>query len=64
MNPADGLKDMPLSRLKDFKSGKRQVIVENGQEFIYLPISEYCSLHTRLAEKDRAIEKLKKKSKR
>ena len=62
MNPSDGLKDMPLSLLKDFQSGKRQVIVENGQEFIYLLISEYCSLHTRLAEKDRAIKKLKKKS--
>ena len=30
MNPSDGLKDMPLSRLKDFQSGKRQVIVENS----------------------------------
>jgi hypothetical protein len=34
MNPIDGLKDMPLSLLKDFQSGKRQVIVENGQEFL------------------------------
>jgi hypothetical protein len=64
MNPADGLRDMPISMLKEFQSGKRQVIVENGQEFLYVLASEYCALHTRLAEKDRAISKLKSRSKR
>jgi hypothetical protein len=64
MNPIDGLKSMSHSMLKDFQSGKRQIIQDNGQEFLMILASEYCALHLRLAEKDRAIEKLKKKAKR
>ena len=64
MNPVDGLKDMSLGMLKDFQTGKRQVIMENGQEFISILVSEFCTLHTRLAEKDRQIEKLKQKRRR
>jgi hypothetical protein len=64
MNPAEGLKDMSLGLLKEFQSGRRQVIVENGQEFLMILAAEYCNLHTRLREKDREIEKLKKKAKR
>ena len=64
MNPIDGLKSMSHSMLKDFQSGKRQIIRDNGQEFMMILASEYCALHIRLAEKDRAIEKLKKKAKR
>jgi hypothetical protein len=64
MNPADGLKDMSCGILKEFQAGKRQVIMENGNEFLMILVSEFCNLHTRLAEKDRAIEKLKRRSKR
>jgi hypothetical protein len=64
MNPVDGLKNMPLSLLKDFQSGKKQIIMNNGQEFLMILASEYCALHNRIAEKDRAIEKLKRRAKR
>jgi hypothetical protein len=64
MNPIDGLKDMSFGLLKEFQSGKRQIIQDNGQEFMMILASEYCALHLRLAEKDRAIEKLKRRSKR
>jgi len=64
MNPAEGLKDMSLGLLREFQSGKRQVIIDNGREFLMILAAEYCNLYTRLREKDREIEKLKKKAKR
>ena len=64
MNPSEGLKDMSFGLLKEFQAGKRQIIQDNGQEFIFINILEYCRLHTRLCEKDREIKKLKEKSKR
>jgi hypothetical protein len=41
MNPADGLKDMSCGILKEFQAGKRQVIMENGNEFLMILVSEF-----------------------